>query len=406
MLTRPRETSLEGEFAAIDFAGSDRIVVAVSGGSDSTALLLKARDHFAASGETARLIAVTIDHRLRAEAADEARQVQRLCATLGVEHRTMHWDDPKRGAGIQNAARGARYALLGTAAKDAGASIVLTGHTLDDQIETVAMRARRGEGRGLSGIAPATLHDRSVWFVRPLLQCRRSALRDDLRSRKQGWIDDPSNENSAFERVRTRADLTDGDAARLLERAKRADAGRRSTAREAARLISDRRRWEFNPAERSASLDRSLFDDRDASRLALSAVLAWVGRSAYLPSGAVVARAAEFISESAGGKRLTVSGCLLEQRAGRVHLKLEQRNSGAGQFAFDGLVPLPDWPLADALAERTGAPRGPKPPFFGYPDCSETPQEGPIGLAIRGIAPMFTDENAGGVSPGEKTRKI
>ena len=184
-------------------------MIALSGGSDSTALLSLARDVLSAETGSGRLVAATVDHGLRAESAAEARRCADLCGSLGIAHVILRWDGDKPATGVQTAARAARYRLL---AGEAAGGIVLTGHTLDDQLETVAMRRARGPGRGLSGIAPATLFEGGTWFVRPLLALRRGALRDHLAAAGLGWIEDPSNRDRRFERVRVRESAAGEDA--------------------------------------------------------------------------------------------------------------------------------------------------------------------------------------------------
>jgi tRNA(Ile)-lysidine synthetase-like protein len=137
-----------------DLVSAPAIVLAISGGPDSTALLLLAARWRAGRKRGPKLLAVTIDHGLRAESAHEAKQVARLARKLGVAHRTLRWTGKKPATGIQEKARQARYGLLADAAAKAGASHVLTAHTLDDQAETVLMRFLRGSGlSGLSGMA-------------------------------------------------------------------------------------------------------------------------------------------------------------------------------------------------------------------------------------------------------------
>lgn len=146
-----------------------RILVAISGGSDSIGLLLlldqavKAVPHLKIS-----LCAATVDHALRATSADEAHEVAALCASLGIPHTIMIWQGDKPKTGIMAAAREARYGLLATAATDLKADLIVTGHTLDDQRETLQMRGMRTE-QVSTGIADAVLFDRRFWILRPLL---------------------------------------------------------------------------------------------------------------------------------------------------------------------------------------------------------------------------------------------
>ena len=136
------------------FSGLDRfpaLVLAISGGPDSTALMLLAARWRDASTAKPELIAVTVDHGLRQEAKAEAAAVAKLARRLGVKHRTLRWTGRKPKTGLQQAARAARYRLLAEAAREARAGAILTAHTLDDQAETVLIRMSRGSG--LTGLA-------------------------------------------------------------------------------------------------------------------------------------------------------------------------------------------------------------------------------------------------------------
>ncbi|WP_183755703.1 tRNA lysidine(34) synthetase TilS [Rhizobium sp. BK181] len=184
-----------------------RILVAISGGSDSTGLLLALAEALKATpNSTISLCAATVDHTLRAESAEEAREVAAFCSSLGIPHLVKVWQGEKPKAGIMAAARDARYALLADAAESLSADIVVTGHTADDQRETLAMRKERSQ-QASTGIADLVLFDRSLWIARPLLSCRREAIRDFLRARQVAWIDDPSNDDPKYERVRVRLRL-------------------------------------------------------------------------------------------------------------------------------------------------------------------------------------------------------
>jgi len=183
-----------------------RLLVAISGGSDSTGLFV-ALATLCATGRFPgiTLCACTIDHALRSGSAAEAEWVGALCARYGVAHVTRRWESGKPATGLQAAARAKRYDLLVEAAIEAGADAILAAHTRDDQAETVAMRARRApEGVGLSGMADAVLLNGLVWLFRPFLAVERAAIRAFLGRRGETWLDDPSNDNPRFERVRVR----------------------------------------------------------------------------------------------------------------------------------------------------------------------------------------------------------
>lgn len=183
------------------------LLVAISGGSDSTGLLL-ALATLCATGRFPgiTLSACTIDHDLRPGSAEEAAWVGALCARHGIGHSIRRWEGVKPVSGLQAAARAKRYDLLAAAAVEMGADAVLAAHTRDDQNETVAMRAARSaDGIGLSGMADAVLLNGAVWLLRPFLAIDRAAIRAFLAARGEGWRDDPSNDNARFERVRIRA---------------------------------------------------------------------------------------------------------------------------------------------------------------------------------------------------------
>ena len=161
------------------------LVLAVSGGPDSTALLVLAARWAKRLKRAPKLIAVTIDHGLRPEAAREAAMVKELARRLGVPHRTLRWRGRKPRTGLQEAARYARYALLAQVAMRARFAHILTAHTLDDQAETVLFRLARGSGLfGLAGMAhaaPLPLNGmREIFLVRPLLASSQGAARRDL----------------------------------------------------------------------------------------------------------------------------------------------------------------------------------------------------------------------------------
>lgn len=182
------------------------VALAVSGGSDSTALMWLAARWAATQRTPPRLTVLTVDHGLRIEAAAEARQVAAWARALGLEARILTWTGTRPASGLQAKAREMRYGLMRDWCLAHGASLLVTAHTREDQAETFLMRLARGSGiRGLSAMRadePGTL-----MLERPLLDTRRSDLRATLAAAGQDWIEDPSNQDERFERVRLRQAL-------------------------------------------------------------------------------------------------------------------------------------------------------------------------------------------------------
>jgi tRNA(Ile)-lysidine synthase len=221
------------------FSDLDRLpalLLAVSGGPDSTALMVLAARWRDALKVKPKLIAVTVDHGLRAESKREAAAVARLARKLGVVHRTLRWTGAKPKTGLQQAARAARYRLLAGAARKANVAHILTAHTRDDQAETVLIRMSRGSG--LAGLAAMTRISAlpgdgkgQIKLVRPLLDVPKARLVAILRTAKISFADDPSNRDPRFTRARLRGLM--GELARegldahrlslLARRLKRAD---------------------------------------------------------------------------------------------------------------------------------------------------------------------------------------
>lgn len=188
------------------------IALAVSGGSDSTALMVLFGDWVRREGaDPARHTVLTVNHGLRAEAAGEARLVAKQAAGLGFRHVSLAWEGEKPHAGVQAAARQARYRLMGDYLAVQGIGTLLTGHTSDDQAETLLMRLARGSGLdGLAGIAPSIdlqslPGGAPVRILRPLLEVPKSRLEATLRQRGVTWSEDPSNHAPKYERSRLRA---------------------------------------------------------------------------------------------------------------------------------------------------------------------------------------------------------
>src|SRR5690606_21543688 len=129
------------------------------------------------------------------------------------------------------------YALLAQAATEAGSDMVLVAHTAEDQAETVAMRLARGDGPGAAGMAAMSLYDQRIWLLRPILNLRRADLRHYLDQRALRYIDDPSNDNMHYERVRVRKAMSESELQKLLEKARLAAAQREACGEAVAGLV-------------------------------------------------------------------------------------------------------------------------------------------------------------------------
>ncbi|MFN3622883.1 MAG: tRNA lysidine(34) synthetase TilS [Hyphomicrobium sp.] len=203
-----QDRELDALFAPL--AAFRSLILAVSGGADSMALMLLARRWSQMHTESPKIMVATVDHGLRAESRAEADWVIGEARALGIEAHLLTWSGEKPQAGIQDAARTARYRLLSDHALSVaqGPAAVVTAHTEDDQAETLLMRLARGSGLdGLAAMAPLRAIEEAlgqVVLARPLLGVSGKRLRATLRAAGRTWLEDPSNEADRFERVRIR----------------------------------------------------------------------------------------------------------------------------------------------------------------------------------------------------------
>ena len=190
-------------------APDQRLGLAVSGGPDSLALLL-----LAAAARPGAVEAATVDHALRPESRAEAELVASICEQLGVPHAilTVEWKEKPETA-IQERARLARYTQLGAWAREKGLAALITGHHADDQAETLLMRLLRGAG--VNGLAGMRRFSKSpggqVAVLRPLLGWRGTELEQVCADAGLKPVEDPSNVDEQFERVRIRRALAGAD---------------------------------------------------------------------------------------------------------------------------------------------------------------------------------------------------
>lgn len=329
----PAEADRTAPHAAIEaakqflstFKTPGMILAAVSGGSDSKGLLLALNDAITLGGFSAfSLSACTVDHALRPESAEEARVVAAFCAKKGIPHIIRQWQGDKPVSGIQAAARAARYGLLADAAQGTGAICIVTAHTIDDQIETIAMRQSRSEpdAPGLAGMAAGVLVDRRAWVWRPFLHLCRAEIRAFLAARGEGWFDDPSNSNRRFERVRVRQELNgDGTSCADIRAAGRARLG--SSERTALLLARHAQGFDGLVARVDPALSANMTDP-DSVRAVLS-IAAVVGGRHHLAGRETAARLATFLGDAEGG-RMTAGRVVFDRRKSGLYLYREARD--------------------------------------------------------------------------------
>ena len=284
--------------AGAEWSDAARLAVAVSGGSDSLALMALAAEAFAG-----QVTVLSFDHRLRAENAAECAMVARLAEGLGLPNATLQPAVPIADSNVQAGARDARYAALAEWCAPRTIAFLLTAHHADDQAETVLLRLARGSGvAGLGGIRPRRDLANGVALLRPLLGWRRADLRSPVCAR--GWtpIIDPANSSARFDRSRARSLLA---ASEWLSTERLAASAAHCAEAEAALLWAAELAW----ASRATVAGAHLVLDPEAlppelQRRLLARGLAHFGTAD--PDGPALARLAERLRAGGGGTLGTV----------------------------------------------------------------------------------------------------
>jgi tRNA(Ile)-lysidine synthase len=316
------ECSLAARFArALEELGSPLnapFALAVSGGGDSIALMHLAADWLKANAiPFDRGTVLTVDHGLRPGSAREAAATAAWAKSVGFKSHTLAWRGPKPHANIEDAARNARYRLIGDWARAHGVTAVLLAHTRDDQAETFLLRLGRGSGvDGLSAMrakAPFPLpgYD-TVALLRPLLDIGRAELRADLAARQASFIEDPMNADTRFARIRIRTALMPALEAAGISSTRIAHAaahlGRARAALESATEQFLARHARFDPVTGRAVLDGAALraQPREIGLRALSLILNRVSGRPYRPRFDRLENVFDALPRSPG---LTLSGC-------------------------------------------------------------------------------------------------
>ena len=316
--------------------------LAVSGGGDSMALLHLVAEHRG----NHRPVVLTVNHNLRPDAAAEAAGVADVCVLLGLVHETLDWSGWDGQGNLQAAARDARYDLLAAYARANGLDSILLGHTADDVAETFLMRLARGSG--LEGLAamPAHFHRLGVDFDRPLIDVSRADLRAYLSEIGGHWIEDPSNDDTRFERVKIRQALPSlGQIGltvdRLADTATRLRTAQAVLSQQVARLAAH---VDF-AQDGTVSLDRLAITGflPEVQRQFWAKLLQWLGRLPYPPRAdaqqAALARADAEGRAQIGGCEILVAGqgvTLLREARALASEKAATTAPWDGRWRLDG----------------------------------------------------------------------
>jgi tRNA(Ile)-lysidine synthase len=301
------------------FEKSPRIAVALSGGADSMALTLLLHDW--ATKRSGSLLALHVDHGLRPDSKKEATWLVRSLKAKGIAVKVLRWQGEKPESAIQDRARRKRYELLQEACRRAGILHLAAAHHLEDQAETFLMRLARSSGPdGLAAMAPERVF-RDLRLIRPLLSVPKARLIAFLAKRRQGWVEDPSNQDARFTRVRLRKTLPklarDGLTAECLG-ATAADLGavRRNLEEQAAAYLASYARL---APEGYLLMERSGFGKLcpEIQNRVLARSLMCLGGSDYGPRRKNLEEARQrILSQNFQG--LTLGGCRVSSRRGQL----------------------------------------------------------------------------------------
>ncbi len=353
------ETPLWWQIAAhFEDRPPEELAVGVSGGSDSLGVLI-ALDAWRRQGGP-DLMVFTVDHKLRPESATEAEHVADICRARHIPSKTLVWDGWDGKGNLAGRARQIRYTMLEAASVKARINDLVVAHTMDDLAETFMMRLIRGSGiDGLSAMKTKRRAGR-VWLHRPALNIRREALRNYLRQQNIVWCEDPSNDDTNYERIKVRKALAELEPLGLLPTRIAGAANRISEGRRA--LIS----WTNENAHVLFTVEGGdvLFPrleflslPRELCRRLLLRAIHWVNNEFYAPRGAAIERSLEAIANE---KTVTVQGCVLMCstdhdliRVTREYAAVEQVSAEPGQI-WDGRWQISGPEEEDAVVRPIG----------------------------------------------------
>lgn len=320
------------------FEPSPHFAVAVSGGADSMCLVLLAQHYAQSIG--GHITALTVDHGLRAESAEEAQQVQAWLRAHGIAQVTLNWQPEAVHANVQSQAREARYRLMRDWCRKHQVLWLLTAHHADDQQETLLLRQQRGSTRfGLCGMSPvAELF--GIHVLRPLLGFSKAQLHATLEAARQSWLDDPSNENPRFARTHARQSLQHPHAAADVLESRRASNAqwRRCTEGQMATLMA-RHTHIFPEGYLQASPEIFTSPKREMALRLLSHMLETISGQAY-PARLSTLEAT--LARVLSGTRCTAHGCVLWPRLKRKnpHILIFRELAACAPMSARAATPL------------------------------------------------------------------
>lgn len=316
-----------------EIADHDRIAVAVSGGADSMALAHMLSYYAQARHKPLHIHALTVDHALRADSADEAARVGVWLSQLPhVSHHILRWDCPKPVARIMEAARAARYRLMINDCQNRGISMLAVAHHGDDQAETFLMRLARGSGLdGLAAMRPMHAYGDKVSLWRPLLGMAHDDLVTYCRINNLPWVEDPTNRSQRHTRNRLRASRAVLEAEGLSSKRLNETARRLDRASDALRILSERllERALLEKSDDAWTLNLGILKDEPAEltvRVLRRALEELGAKKGYGPRLEKVEEITHIFLETAASHTLTLSGCVLRADPRRQTLEISREN--------------------------------------------------------------------------------
>ncbi|MAS86482.1 MAG: tRNA lysidine(34) synthetase TilS [Micavibrio sp.] len=303
-----------------------QIIVALSGGADSMALT-----HMLATQSEVAVHAVTVDHGLRTESADEAKKVGELIAKFPrIKHVILQWQGDKPEAAIQEEARFARYDLLKTYALKHKIKLIFVGHHQDDQAETFLMRLSKGSGLdGLAGMAETQDMGGDITLVRPLLNYTHQELVKYCQDNKLEWVEDPTNKNDKYLRPRLRAARKVLEKEGLTSKRLSVTAQRLSRAKTALNEVTDRLFNQATLTKETVKFDYQTWISQPEEirvRLVLQA-FSHLREAIYAPRMESVENLVSAMGQAKTKLRRTLGGCIVEvaPKKGYISLALEPK---------------------------------------------------------------------------------